>query len=45
MNEIWKDIPGFIGRFQASNLGRIKRLAGTYDTSYKGSPNKRLQNY
>lgn len=24
--EIWKDIPGFKGRYQASNLGRIKSI-------------------
>ena len=27
MKEIWKDIPGYEGRYQASNLGRIKSLA------------------
>ena len=27
MNEIWKDIKGFEGRYQVSNLGRIKSLA------------------
>ena len=26
MNEIWKDIPGYEGRYQASTLGRIKSL-------------------
>lgn len=26
MQEIWKDIPGYEGYYQASNLGRIKRL-------------------
>ncbi|MGC8718421.1 MAG: NUMOD4 domain-containing protein [Thermodesulforhabdaceae bacterium] len=25
-SEIWKDIPGYEGRYQASNLGRIKSL-------------------
>lgn len=25
-NEIWKDIPGYKGFYQASNLGRIKRM-------------------
>lgn len=25
-NEIWKDIPGYEGKYQASNLGRIKSL-------------------
>lgn len=27
MEEIWKDIPGYEGYYQASNLGRIKRIA------------------
>ncbi|WP_163051693.1 NUMOD4 domain-containing protein [Bacillus cereus] len=26
MNEIWKDIEGYEGLYQASNLGRVKRL-------------------
>ena len=26
MKEIWKDIKGFEGYFQVSNLGRVKRL-------------------
>jgi hypothetical protein len=26
-NEIWKDIPGYEGRYQASTLGRIKSLS------------------
>lgn len=25
-NEVWKDIPGFEGRYQASNLGRIRSI-------------------
>ncbi|GAB3194759.1 hypothetical protein ABID22_000117 [Pontibacter aydingkolensis] len=25
-NEIWRDIPGFNGRYQVSNLGRVKSL-------------------
>lgn len=29
MEEIWKDIEGFEGLYQVSNLGRIKRLAYT----------------
>ena len=24
--EIWKDIPGYVGRYQVSNLGRVKSL-------------------
>ena len=26
MNEIWKDIPGYEGKYQVSNLGRVKSL-------------------
>ena len=26
MNEIWKDIPYYIGLYQISNLGRVKSL-------------------
>lgn len=26
INEVWKDIPNYLGRYQASNLGRIKSL-------------------
>lgn len=28
--EIWKDIEGYEGLYQVSNLGRVKRLKGTY---------------
>lgn len=27
MEEIWKDIPGYEGKYQASNMGRIKSLS------------------
>ncbi len=27
MEEIWKDIPGYEGRYQASNMGRIKTIS------------------
>lgn len=27
MNEVWKDIPGYEGLYQISNLGRVKSLA------------------
>lgn len=26
-NEVWKDIPGYEGKYQASNMGRIKSLS------------------
>lgn len=29
MNEIWVDIPNYIGVYQVSNLGNVKRLGGT----------------
>jgi len=28
--EIWKDIPGYEAIYQVSNLGRIRRLSGSY---------------
>lgn len=31
-SEIWKDIPGYEGRYQASSLGRIKSLSRTVKT-------------
>lgn len=30
MNEIWKDVEGYEGRYQVSNRGRVKRLTFTY---------------
>lgn len=30
MNEVWKDIPGFEGRYQVSNLGNVKSLVYTH---------------
>jgi len=32
--EIWKDIPGYEGFYQASNLGRIKSLTRVVNSSY-----------
>ena len=29
MTEVWKDIPGFEGEYQASSLGRIRRIKTT----------------
>lgn len=31
--EIWKDIPGYEGRYQASNMGRIKSLSRKVPTA------------
>ncbi len=33
MEEIWKDIEGYEGLYQVSNLGRVKSLARTYENS------------
>jgi hypothetical protein len=34
-NEIWKDIEGYEGRYQVSNLGRIKALSRIIDIYFK----------
>ena len=46
-NEIWKDIPSFEGKYQVSNIGRVRslpRLAPV--TNFKGTsfatPKKRI---
>lgn len=36
MQEIWKDIPGYEGLYQASNLGRIKSLERKVNTGNNG---------
>ena len=36
MNEIWKDITGYEGLYQVSNLGRVKSL------SYRGSRREKM---
>lgn len=40
MEEIWKDIPGFEGKYQASTLGNIRRIGHKPLTlkTYKNSP-------
>ena len=45
MEEIWKDIAGYEGKYQVSNLGRVRRLAFTYKKAngwgvfdYKATP-------
>lgn len=35
MKEIWKDVGGYEGLYQVSNLGRVKRLKGKYMKSDK----------
>ena len=37
MEELWKDIPGFEGYYQASNLGRVKSLDRYVNSRYPGS--------
>ena len=37
MIEIWKDIPGYEGKYQASNLGRIKGLERKFVRKTKGT--------
>lgn len=34
--EVWKDIPGYEGIYQASSFGRIKSLARTTEHPYSG---------
>ena len=36
MNETWKDIPGYEGLYQVSNLGRIKRFLKTSERIISG---------
>ena len=41
-SEVWKDVPGFEGYYQASNMGRVKSLVRKGRKSeviLKGSPN------
>lgn len=39
MEEVWKDIRGFEGRFQVSNMGRIKKLPVSYYRDYEHKKN------
>ena len=37
-NEIWKDIPSFEGKYQVSNIGRVRSLPRTaFITNFKGT--------
>ena len=38
MEEVWKDIKGFEGRYQVSNMGRVKSLPTSY---YRDYPHKK----
>lgn len=41
MNEIWKDIKGFEGRYQVSNMGRVRSLDRDIVTTYRGTVHTR----
>ena len=46
-NEVWKDIPSFEGKYQVSNMGRVRSLPRTaFITNFKGNeylmPKKRI---
>jgi hypothetical protein len=39
--EIWRKIPGLPDEYEASSIGRIRRLGGHYDTTFRGKPMRR----
>jgi hypothetical protein len=41
MDEIWKDIKGFEGRYQVSNMGRVRSLDRDIVTTYRGTVHTR----
>lgn len=41
MNEVWKDIKGFEGRYQVSNMGRVRSLDRDIVTTYLGTVHTR----
>lgn len=41
--ERWKDIPGYEGRYQISNVGRVKTLAGISDGSNRKFRHERIK--
>lgn len=41
MSEQWKDIEGLEGRYQISNLGRVRSVGGVRDCSWRGVKYKR----
>lgn len=36
--EEWRKIPGFSDEYEVSSLGRVRRLAGVYATTFRGRP-------
>lgn len=43
MEEIWKDIEGYEGKYQISSLGRVKRLGGYYYCGHRGEQKKIIE--
>ena len=42
MKEMWKDVKGFEGIYQISNLGRLKRLETIFYSTYKGKYKRKI---
>lgn len=42
MQEVWKDIPGYEGEYQVSDLGRVKSLRRCVRCGYKGRGKRRV---
>lgn len=38
MNEVWRDVPGYEGTYQVSNIGRVKSLSRVIVREYKSRP-------
>lgn len=45
MNELWKDIPGYNGLYQASNLGNIRNSDLKLIPGYKNGKERNTNNY
>lgn len=43
MEEIWKDIDGFEGLYEVSNLGRVKRLDGYYCCGWRNCQKRHVE--
>lgn len=37
MIEIWKDVPGYEGHYQVSNLGKVRQIKGEISATFKGT--------